>query len=268
MKIPTNPDPLRDYIGLAPLPLAFERVLEAKIFSALPFERPVLDVGCGEGLFAKVLFHEPVDTGIDPDPRELKRAAELGAYHELIECWGHDIPKPDGAYRTIFSNSVLEHIPDVEPVLRESHRLLAPGGRMYVTVPSDRFEEYTAVNRVLAGVGLDGMSRRYRAFYNRFWRHYHCLSVDGWAELARRCGFEVADAYGYNPPGVCLLDDVLVPFALPGFVVKRLINRWTLVPSLRRVVLGPVASAMTGTLERGTRSDEGGLVFLSLRKPA
>lgn len=266
MDIPTNPDPLSDYLSLAPLPLAFERVLEATIFAGLRFERPVLDIGCGEGLFAHVVFEEPVDTGIDPDARELKRAAQFDAYRELIQCWGDDIPKPDGSFRTIFSNSVLEHIPDLEPVLREAHRLLANGGRMYVTVPSDRFEQYTAVSRMLSGFGLADLSGRYRAFYNRFWRHHHCLSLEGWRELMRGCGFEVVESYTYNPAALCLLDDMLVPFALPGFVVKRLTNRWTLAPPVRRALLRPVASVMRERLARGARADEGGLVFLSLEK--
>src|SRR2546428_6343193 len=116
------------------------RSLECRIYSGLVFERPILDIGCGDGVHAKVLFAEKIDTGIDPNERELERAAELGAYVELIACRGDAIPKPDWAYRTIFSNSVLEHIPDLRPVLKEAHRLLMPGGRFYFTVPSPNFE--------------------------------------------------------------------------------------------------------------------------------
>lgn len=266
MRIPTNPSPLLDYLSLAPLPLAFERTLEAQIFADLQFDRPVLDIGCGEGLFAKVVFEEPVDTGVDPNSRELERARDLGSHEELIECFGHEIPKPDGAYNTIFSNSVLEHIPDLDPVLREAHRLLAPGGRMYLTVPSDKFEHYAVGGRVLDGLGWAKMSQRYRESYNSFWRHYHCHSPEEWADVARRGGFEVVDRYTYNPRGICLINDLLVPLSAPGLAIKKITNRWTLVPALRRVYTYPIYLAMRNLLERGTRAKDGGLVFLSLRK--
>ena len=265
--IPTNQSPILDYLTLAPLPLAFERALEAQIFRGLAFERPVLDIGCGEGLFAKVVFMEPVDTGIDPNARELERAEALGAYSELIECFGDEIPKPDGAYRTIFSNSVLEHIPDLEPVLKEAYRLLAPGGRMYLTVPSDKFEHYAVGARVLDALGWDGQSRKYREFYNSFWAHYHCYSLEGWTELTEGCGFRLVEGYTYNPRALCLINDLLVPFSAPGLAIKKVTNRWTLLPALRRVYTWPVYRAMRGMLEQGIRADEGGLVFLSLMKP-
>ena len=102
-----NRDFLRRYMSVAALALAFERVLECRILSFMPFERPILDFGCGEGLFAKMLFAEKVDTGIDPNPKEIERARELDIYLELIVCKDDRIPKPDGHYRTIFSNSVV-----------------------------------------------------------------------------------------------------------------------------------------------------------------
>src|SRR4051794_9388664 len=97
---------LASYIGVAPLALAFERVMECRILSSMPFERPILDIGCGEGLFARMLFAEKIDTGIDPNPHEIARAREWGVYTELLVCKGDAIAKPDGHYRTIFSNSV------------------------------------------------------------------------------------------------------------------------------------------------------------------
>ena len=266
MSIPTNPDPLLDYLSMAPLPLAFERVLEGLIFSSLRFERPVLDLGCGEGLFASIVFREPVDTGVDPDPRELERARELGAYRELIQCFGDAIPKADGSYRTICSNSVLEHIPDLYPVLEEAHRLLAPDGRMYVTVPTDNFERYSAASRILSRLGWNRVSNRYRDLYNAFWHHYHCLPSAEWADLMRNVGFDVVECRTYNPPAICLLDDLLVPLSAPGLLVKRLTNRWTLWPVARRFFAYPVYKTMRRRLERGTRAEDGGLVFLSLRK--
>jgi SAM-dependent methyltransferase len=267
-QIPFNRDIVPSYVANAPLALVFERLMECRILSAQSFERPVLDIGCGEGLFAKMLFAERIDTGIDPNTRELDRARELDAYDELIECRGDAIPKPDASYRTIFSNSVVEHIPDLEPVLREAYRLLAPGGRMYLTVPSNHFDEYTWISQFLGAFRLEGLRQRFKSFFNRFWVHYHYYTPQRWAELASQAGFRVAAVHTYGPKRVCLMNDALVPFSLTELITKKATNRWTLFPRVRRVVLAPVVWAGLRVLRGAERCEHGGLVFLSLEKPA
>ncbi len=261
--VKTRSDILLAYMSMAPFPLAFERVLEAEIYSRLELKRPILDIGCGEGLFAKMTFEQQIDTGIDPDARELERARQLNAYKELIQCTGDQIPKPDGSYETIFSNSVLEHIEDLKPVLREAHRLLSPSGRLYFTVPSGNFDRFTVVNSMLLALGLSGVSERYRRFFNKFWQHYHYYSLEEWEAFVRDCGFEVNESCTYDPKKICVLNDFLVPFSFGSFVVKRLTNRWTLLPSVRRLLSYPIYLWARGFLKGGSRADDGGLVFIS-----
>ena len=261
-----NDNYLMDYLSYAPLPLAIERIVECRILSKLPFEEPILDIGCGEGLFASILFREKIDLGIDPNPSELKRARELRGYFELKECFGDKIPMPDGTYQTIFSNSVLEHIEQLEPVLREARRLLAPGGRFYMTVPSDLFEHYTVINQLLIVLGLNRMASRYRAFFNHFWVHYHGYSVSKWESIVEKAGFLVVESRSYMPKYLCVLNDFLVPFSILGLVTKKVFNRWILFPLLRRVLMIPIG-LMVGRLVEGTENVEsGGLVFLVMTK--
>jgi hypothetical protein len=42
------------------------RAVEAKFYQDIPIERPVLDLGCGDGHFASRTFDFPIDAGIDP----------------------------------------------------------------------------------------------------------------------------------------------------------------------------------------------------------
>jgi ubiquinone/menaquinone biosynthesis C-methylase UbiE len=263
-----NEDILSSYVSMAPLALAFERILECQIYQGLPFERPVLDVGCGEGLFAKMLFAEQVDTGIDPDPGELDRARQLGAYDELIQCKGDAIPKPDRHFRTVFSNSVLEHIEDIEPVFREVYRVLAPGGRFHFTVPSHRFEEYTVANQVLTTVGLEAPAARFRKFFNSFWKHYHAYPEATWAGIAEKAGFTVVESFTYDPKRIAVMNDFLAPFGAGAFVLKRLLNRWVLAPSLRKVTTAPLQPLWSMALKGGERTHDGGLVLVSVEKAA
>jgi len=262
-----NLDVGETYLRQAPSALALERTLECRLYPTVPFERPVLDLGCGEGLFASILFQEPIDTGIDPNPRELERARELGAYRELIECRGDAIPKPDASYGTVFSNSVLEHIPELEPVFREAFRILAPGGHFHLTVPSANFERFNWTSTVLSSAGLKSLDASWRAFFNRFWVHHHAYDLAKWEGIARTAGFEVVRAHTFAPRRTCMLNTTLTPFGVPAMVAKKLFNRWTLVPALRRVYLWPLYAAVRPILNGGERAADGGLVFLSLRKP-
>ena len=47
----------------------------------------------------------------------------------------HDLPVGDGEYDAVLCTQVLEHVPDPQAVLRELHRILRPGGRLYMTLP-------------------------------------------------------------------------------------------------------------------------------------
>jgi len=262
-------DLLLNYMSNAPLALAFERYLECRILGQVPFRRPVLDLGCGDGLFAHLLFGEPIDTGIDPNPRELERARRRGSYLELIEGVGSAVPKPSGAYQTIFSNSVLEHIPVLAPVFREVHRLLVPGGRLYLTVPTPLFEQFTVLNSLLTGIRFERLAARYRQFCSRvLWRQEHYHTREEWQSIAESHGFLPIDAVTYDPKSICLLNDVLYPLAGLSLLSRRVFDRWVLWPRLRRITMRPLRRIVEGFLERGLRADRGGLVFLALEKDA
>ena len=261
-----NNDILLRYMSLAPLALAFERILECRIYAQQEIDHPILDIGCGEGLFAKVLFSEKIDTGIDPNSSELERARDLGGYNELVLCHGDAIPKPSESYKTIFLNSVLEHIPELTPVLQEAYRLLMPGGRFFITVPSDNFDHYTVISQLLTTLGLTRMAEKFRRSYNKFWKHYHYYNLENWCDLATQAGFIVMEAYTYNPKRICILNDFLVPFSIPAFLIKRITNRWVLFPCWRKIIIYPIALVAKRILAGGEKANQGGLVFLALTK--
>jgi ubiquinone/menaquinone biosynthesis C-methylase UbiE len=261
-----NSDFLTRYLQLAPAALAAERTMECDMLSARVFARPVLDIGCGDGIFAHVLFAEKVDTGIDPDPAEIEIARTLDAYRELVVCSGSSIPKPDGSYRTVFSNSVLEHIPDLEPVLREVHRLMAPGGSFFVTIPTDRWERTVLPSRILEGLGLTTMAQRYGRFYNSFWKHYRALPVRDWKTLFESVGFNVEEVKTYSSANMTTMLDILTPFAGPAMVSKKLLRRWIPLRSLRAVTVPVIQPAIKALMARFAREQTGGLVFFALTK--
>lgn len=256
-----------NYLKFAPVSLALERSLECEIFLKQVFEHPVLDLGCGDGLFAFILFDDKVDTGIDPNPREVKRATQYAIYSEQINCLGDKIPKPDGSYKTVYSNSVLEHIPDLEPVLKEVHRILSTGGNFYVTVPTHLFQTYTVGSRFLTTLGLSRLAIKYEHFYNSFWSQIHCYTPAKWAELFERNGFKVVNVIEYGSKKTSLIYGLFIPLAFWDWLMKKLFNRWTICPGLRKIFTWPVYSAIgRNFFTDAIGIKNGGLVFFKLEK--
>lgn len=258
---------LTSYILEAPLALAVERSAECTLFAQQHFKEPILDLGCGDGTFAKVLFSQQIDAGVDINPMELRKAHESGQYRELLCTSAATIDKPDKSYQTIMSNSVLEHIPDLDGVLLEARRLLKDEGRLLVTIPTDRFETYTLIHQILIACHLHQLAKQYRLRFNRFWKHYHCYSIAQWRAIFQRCGLEVVAYQEYNSKKHCLINDALVPLSIGSCIIKRLANRWFLFPGWRRVY-GRLLGIMIKPLIPRTYiiDKDGGLVFMELKK--
>jgi SAM-dependent methyltransferase len=156
-----------------------------------------LDLGCGDGKLTAILLSLTGDralVGIDPDPKETAAAKAWPFYRRLHTCRGDAIPEPDAAFDFVISNSVLEHIPEIEPTIAEVGRLLKPGGRFYFTVPQPAFHQN------LAGAWLGGDRGRYLERLDRRLAHFNYLDATAWAALCAEHGLTVERCRGYLDP--------------------------------------------------------------------
>lgn len=90
---------------------------------------PAFDVGCGEGRWTRELRelgHDAV--GFDRSEKLLAeaRAADQDGRYELAEA--DALPVGDGAAQLLLCVNVLMHVVDLDAVVREFARVLAPGG--------------------------------------------------------------------------------------------------------------------------------------------
>lgn len=257
------------YLSKVPIALGLERLAEANLYKEDELARPILDLGCGDGLFATLAFRLPLEFGVDPQSRELEVAASSPSpYIELICAYGSDIPLPDNFLGSVISNSVLEHIEELEPVLREMFRLLKPSGKFVATVPSAKFEEYSAVAQILGLLRLGRLKAAWCRHYNRFWRHHHAYNQAAWAKMFESSGFEVTNIQTYNSPSACLRNDLIAPLGAPAKAQKILFNRWTTFPHLRKKLFAFFWPRLKSLAIRdSTSTRDGGLVYIEARKP-
>jgi len=221
-------DLLGSQLGELPAFRALLRAVEARFYADLPLPAPTLDLGCGDGHFASVTFDRPLDAGFDPWRGPLIEAKERGAHLSLALAEGAQMPYPDGAFSSVISNSVLEHIPDLEPVLAEVSRVLVPGGVFYFCVPGPDFLSFLSIGRALDRVGLRRLAGCYRVFFSRISRHYHCDGVDVWRQRLETAGLALDRWWPYFSQRATTALEWGHYLGLPSVVSKVLTGRWVL----------------------------------------
>ena len=122
----------------------FEYYRSAKMLAFLeragvPIEGRVLDAGCGGGgMPLSLAEHARFVVGIDPIDRfsgagvVLARERDLRHLH-FARADGMALPFASEAFDLVLSHAVIEHVPDARQYLRECRRVLAPGGRCYLS---------------------------------------------------------------------------------------------------------------------------------------
>jgi cyclopropane fatty-acyl-phospholipid synthase-like methyltransferase len=107
----------------------------------LPPSGPVLDIGCGFGLFS--LYYAATEPGrlvrgLDLDGRRIalarRAAARLGLDNVAYEVGDARDFKGDGEVSAAYMLDIVHHVPpaSVPPLLRALRRCLPPGGRLLV----------------------------------------------------------------------------------------------------------------------------------------
>lgn len=99
-----------------------------------------LDYGCGNGSVVEMGLAQGLDiSGVDVfyvgsnDRQITNEKGLLGKY--VFEIVDGKIPYPEVYFDFVISNQVFEHVPDLDAVLAEIHRVLKPDGHMLALLP-------------------------------------------------------------------------------------------------------------------------------------
>ncbi|MBL7124617.1 MAG: class I SAM-dependent methyltransferase [Dehalococcoidales bacterium] len=100
----------------------------------------VLVIGCGRGAELKVIEEL---TGISPvsvdiNPHFIEGVRQQG-YEALVCDLDKGVPLGNGTFDTVYAADILEHVESPTRVLRESYRVLTPGGTLIVLAPNVDF---------------------------------------------------------------------------------------------------------------------------------
>ncbi len=129
-------------------PTSFLKVLqwkfEYRMYNFLkqigPIKGRICDIGCGGGEFLsklKTLFPYGEYHGCDISRKaiELAETFSEGIKFKVIKT--NTLPYPSEFFDLCISLNVLEHVKDIEAHLKEIHRILKPGGKFHICVPTE-----------------------------------------------------------------------------------------------------------------------------------
>jgi 2-polyprenyl-6-hydroxyphenyl methylase/3-demethylubiquinone-9 3-methyltransferase len=165
-----------------------------------------IDVGCGSGVFSRMLAQAGANVlGLDGSPAmvEAARAASAGASVCYAVRKVEEVAALDGAFDGAICLSVIEYLPDPKAALSAIAAKLKPGGRAAFSAPNRgstlRWAQRMA--RPLARAkALDYMDSS-----RHLWRRAEL------AALAQASGFEVEAILGFDPVAPRALWPMLSP---------------------------------------------------------
>lgn len=100
-----------------------------KILEKRPNFGRVLDVGCHDGYWLSTL-NTSTRIGIDPQP--ITGAPGV----DLVCADGRFLPFDEGSFDHIFALDVIEHVADDQAFAQSLIRMVAPGGRLFISTPA------------------------------------------------------------------------------------------------------------------------------------
>jgi SAM-dependent methyltransferase len=175
-------------------------------------DRParVLDWGCGWGQITRRL----VDRGVQTTAFEYREDASPGvvAMERFPELEQHAsgepvlLPFDDGSFDAVLSCGVLEHVHDPAGSLCELHRVLAPGGRLYVYKLPNRFSY------------LEAIARRVSAWRTGWWYYHGQFPNDRLYD--RHSARTLVETHGFRIDELRWMN--MLPLTIPGPFTNRL----------------------------------------------
>jgi SAM-dependent methyltransferase len=211
---------------------------------------PILDVGCGDGLFARMAFDSEEVWGIDIDAKEGRWAAASSAYSQVILGDVTRARLPETFFATCVANCSLEHVPRIDLALKNIAKSLRPGGKAYLFVPNRDWARKLVSYRVLEGLGQPELAELLRSSIDSFFKHHHLYDEQGWRDIVLASGMEVDVIEPIGSTASTVAYEALLIPSLAGWANKHLTTRWTNFPRFRRAFAAPVHALVERIMKR------------------
>ncbi len=220
----------QQFLAYRPMFFSYLRPFEANLFYERKnqFKDKILDYGCGDGFFANLIFNEAeIDYGLDVGSSRINEAKKIKCYKDLLVYDGQKIPLKDQEVNTVISNSVLEHIPDINSAVKEIERVLKPGGMFFTTVMTANWGKSLWGNQFWSG---------YEQMMKNKQEHHSLLSISDWEKVFLDSGFKLHNKITYLPPNIAQAMDRAHYLSIGSLFSYKLIGKWVIWSNWYRLI--------------------------------
>jgi len=189
-------DAYRETSNLYPLvpSMSIWRAWELAAYRRYTLKEPILDVGCGDGLYFKLAWPAVRQvTGVDISQDSIRKAKKSGIYQSVHECSALAMPFQSGSFSSAFANCSLEHMDNLPGVLRSIARVLKPGGGFLCSVVTDKFIKWSLIPLLANVMGDAKNAQRLKTQYLSYHHLVSALSPEDWIAQFTAADFEVVD---------------------------------------------------------------------------
>ncbi len=148
----------------------------------IPFGSRILNLGCGLGYESKEFILVNQDnfvSGCDISETALKTAIKFQDETKQVDLNEIPFPYESNSFHVIYCSEVVEHLPLIEPFLKECHRILNFKGRLILTTNNPAFLR----NRINLLFG--------RSDWTAMQGHLHYYTPSKLKEFLVKAGFKV-----------------------------------------------------------------------------
>lgn len=131
-------------------------ILDGIVSAFIGVKGKVLDVGCGGGQFSRGLQNCRPDlhiTAVDIGKDAITYAQKTSSKIKFIPSDARHLPFAANSFNAVFSIETIEHIREMDQVIREINRVLIPGGKLYLSVSCEG--SLWTLQGLLNKVGID-----------------------------------------------------------------------------------------------------------------
>ena len=218
--------------------------IEARILLTLRdkyMKYPLLDLGCGEGLFTSVLFGarvnrkydayeaidfskpdiydthtelprdffitrpKPIGFGVDIKESAVRKAKNAGIYDDVRRGDIRKLPFEKCSVSSVFSNMIDDiKKDDLETVFREIGRVLKSNGHFIFTTPTERFRKFLLYYNKAQSSKKRGDTDKYKLYsaFDRGRSEWEPRPLSIWRGLFKKVSFEMVEYIEYAPGNV------------------------------------------------------------------
>ncbi|HUW29074.1 MAG TPA: class I SAM-dependent methyltransferase [Sulfuriferula sp.] len=182
------------------------------VAKSLPTGSSILDAGAGESVYKKLFSHcnyKAIDLAVGESRWNYANLDYVGPLHEM--------PIEDDVFDAVLCTQVLEHLEWPRESVKEMHRVLKPGGKLYMTVPMAHSEHQIPYDFFrYTSYGLESICKH---------AGFHDIKINPFGGLWVRWAYELPRGLSIFPPdglrgkkpnipGIALLPAKVVAFSL------------------------------------------------------